>query len=141
MSYKGIISVFFIAIILIVSNQVFVFSADLMPKDIYGLKQKALQSLNLDELGKYITKEQFAEFKKSKDPKGMMFLVQYLSPIEYEVTGEEISGNTALLYLKGKYRNTQNEGKIEQGFGKASFKKESDGWKFDIEKWQGKPWK
>ena len=59
------------------------FSQDTSLKEIYAKKQTALKNLNIDELSKYMSADVISEIKKQKDPKAMMFLMNYTSPIEY----------------------------------------------------------
>ncbi|MHC9541648.1 MAG: hypothetical protein AB9903_19255 [Vulcanimicrobiota bacterium] len=115
----------------------------LTPKEVYILKQKALETLDLNEFVKYVTKENYKGIKEANDPKAILFMVRKLNtPTEYTIEKEEITGNTAVVYLKGKFPlDRNNPEKIEPGFGKAMFKKEGTAWKFQIEKWQGNAWK
>ncbi|MGV8121711.1 MAG: hypothetical protein AB2L14_18270 [Candidatus Xenobiia bacterium LiM19] len=115
----------------------------LTPKEVYILKQKALETLDFNEFGKYVTKDNAEGIKQTQDIKKTMFLIKTLTtPTEFTVEKEEINGNSAVIYLKGKYPldRTKPENP-EPGFGKAMFKKEGTAWKFQIEKWQRDPWK
>jgi len=136
----GIALLLFISLIV---PAITVYAAEPSPKDVYILKQKALESLDLDEFIKYVTKENYKGIKEAKDPKAIMFLIRKLkTPTEFAVEKEEITGSSAVVYLKGKFPlDPNNPEKIEPGFGKAMFKKEGAAWKFQIEKWQRDPWK
>ncbi|MDQ7824615.1 MAG: hypothetical protein RDV48_17570 [Candidatus Eremiobacteraeota bacterium] len=102
-------------------------------KEIFNLKQKALHSQNLDELGKYISKDQLSELRGAKDPKAMLFLMDYLCPQEYELGKEEVIGSRAKVSIKGKARNTKSEGKIEPFTGEVIFIKDGSSWKIQQE--------
>ena len=50
----------------------------LTPKEVYILKQKALETLDLNEFIKYVTKENYTGIKEANDPKAIMFLIRKL---------------------------------------------------------------
>ena len=117
-------------------------AADLTPKEVYQLKQQALEKMDCDAFCKYVTAENVAGIKQAKDPKQMLVLIRTAtSPVEYQVIREEIKGNQAFLYLKGKAPNPKSGGAVEAGYGKAVFNKEAGGWKFYKEAWQKEEWK
>lgn len=131
-----------IAGLFLLSMQLLLHAKDLTPQEIYELKQKALAKLDYQEFMKYVSKENLEAFQDAKDPKQLLFLIKStMSPVEYEFIGQELKKNEAILYLKGKKANPKTGGTIESGFGKASFKKEGNEWKFHSEEWQQDPWK
>jgi hypothetical protein len=138
-----ILSVVLVLSISLIVPAIAAYAAEPSPKDVYILKQKALESLDFAEFGKYVTKENLTGIKEAQDPKAMMFLIRKLkTPTEFTVEKEEINGNSAVVFLKGRYPlDPNNPEKIEPGYGKAMFKKEGTSWKFLIEKWQANPWK
>ena len=105
-------------------------SQDVSLKEIYAKKQTALKNLNIDEISKYMSADIISEIKRQKDPKAMIFLMNYTSPIEY-TTGSETfnSSTTATMEIKGKARNTKQKGSTENFTGIVNFKKEGDSWK------------
>jgi len=138
-----ILSVVLVLSISLIVPAIAAYSAELTPRDVYNLKQKALETLDAKEFGKYVTKENLDGINKAQDPKKMMFLIKTLTtPTEFTVEKEEINGNSAVVFLKGKYPlDPKFPDKIEPGYGKAMFKKEGASWKFQVEKWQANPWK
>ncbi len=105
------------------------FSQEASLKEIYAKKQIALKNLNIDELSKYMSADVISEIKKQKDPKAMMFLMNYTSPIEYTTGSENFNSSTATMEIKGKARNTKQKGSTENFTGIVNFKKEGDSWK------------
>lgn len=71
--------------------------------------------------------------KKQKDPKAMMFLMNYTSPIEYTTGLEKFDTTTATMEIKGKARNTKQKGANCDFTGIVNFKKEGDTWKISSE--------
>lgn len=98
-------------------------------REVYNNKQKALKAQNVDELAKYITKDQIREIKKEKDPKAVVFLMDYHSPLEYSISNEQISGKNASADIQGKARNPKLEGKTDTFKGKVTFRQEDGVWK------------
>lgn len=74
-----------------------------------------------------------SEIKKQKDPKAMMFLMNYTSPIEYTTGSENFNSSTATMEIKGKARNTKQKGTTENFNGIVNFKKEGNSWKVSRE--------
>ncbi len=109
------------------------FSQDTSLKEIYAKKQTALKNLNIDELSKYMSADVISEIKKQKDPKAMMFLMNYTSPIEYTTGSENFNSSTATMEIKGKARNTKQKGTTENFNGIVNFKKEGNSWKVSRE--------
>lgn len=109
------------------------FSQEASLKEIYAKKQIALKNLNIDELSKYMSADVISEIKKQKDPKAMMFLMNYTSPIEYTTGSENFNSSTATMEIKGKARNTKQKGTTENFNGIVNFKKEGNSWKVSRE--------
>ena len=109
------------------------FSQEASLKEIYAKKQIALKNLNIDELSKYMSADVISEIKKQKDPKAMMFLMNYTSPIEYTTGMENFNSSTATMEIKGKARNTKQKGTTENFNGIVNFKKEGNSWKVSRE--------
>ncbi|GEM_PF-1645825 len=140
---RPFIGIAFFLLISLIMPAITAYAADPSPREVYILKQKALEALDFNEFGKYLTKENYAGLKQALDLKNMMFLIRKLrTPTEFTVEKEEINGNSAVIYLKGKFPlDPNNPEKIEPGYGKATFKKEGTSWKFINEKWQTNAWK
>lgn len=102
-------------------------------KDIFEKKQQALKTLDINEVSKYMSSDLISAIKKEKDPKGVIFLMDYHSPREYQTGKESISGNTATMEIKGKARNPQLKGTIDTFNGVINYKKEGNVWKISSE--------
>lgn len=126
----------------VLNMQMLLSAKELTPQDVYDQKQHALENLDCNEFCKYLAKENVAGFQQAKDQRQLMFLVKTTTaPIKYEFIGEDIKKNEAIVFLKGKKANPSLGGAVEDGFGKAFFKKEGNEWKFLKEEWQKEPWK
>ena len=110
-----------------------IFSQEASLKDIYAKKQSAIKSLNLDEVSKYVSSDILSEIKKQKDPKAMIFLMNYTSPIEYTTGSEKFDSNKATMEIKGKARNVKQNGTTLNFNGIIHFRKEGDSWKVSSE--------
>ncbi len=125
--------VFFIAFLITSSFAVSVNSQNISLKEIYQKKQEALKSLNIEEAEKYLSKDIIKTIKKEKDPKGALFLLNYLSPVEYS-TGQEIfSDSEASMEITGKARNPKLKGAYSSFKGEIKFKQENGVWKISEE--------
>jgi hypothetical protein len=117
-------------------------SAEMSAKDVYELKQKAMEKLDPNDFYKCITRDNAAVIKETKDPKATMILIKMTnSPVKYEIIKEVPGTDTTTIYLKGEAHMKASEGKVEAGYGKAVFKKEGRDWKCYSEEWQKNPWK
>jgi len=127
---------------LVVWMSVSAYCAEMTVKDVYDLKQKAINRLDINEFYKCITRDNVSAIRNAKDPRAVLFMIKTLkTPVEYEVIREEPAGTTMVLYLKGKAPISDAGNKVEAGFGKAVFKQEGKDWKFQEEIWQKNPWK
>ena len=106
---------------------------DVSLKEIYEKKQQALKTLDINEVSKYMSSDLVSAIKKEKDPKGIIFLMDYHSPREYETGKEIINGNNASMEIKGKARNPQLKGTIDTFNGTINYKKEGNSWKISSE--------
>ena len=109
------------------------FSQEANLKEIYNKKLLAVKTLKIDEVSKYVTSNVIDEIKKQKDPKAMIFLMGYTSPIEYTTGAEKFDYSTATLEIKGKARNPKQKGATCDFTGIIHFKKENDSLKVSSE--------
>ncbi len=93
----------------------------------------AVKTLKIEEVSKYVTSNIIDEIKKQKDPKAMIFLMNYTSPIEYTTGVEKFDYSTATMEIKGKARNPKHKGANCNFTGVINFKKEDDSWKVSSE--------
>lgn len=102
-------------------------------KEIYAKKISAVKTLKIEEVSKYVTSNIIDEINKQKDPKAMIFLMNYTSPIEYTTGLEKFDSSTATMEIKGKARNPKQKGVNGTFTGIVNFKKEGDTWKVSSE--------
>ena len=116
-------------IVLFMLSPICSFAQEVSLKELYGKKQQALKTLDINEVSKYISSDLLSAIKKEKDPKGTLFLMDYHSPKEYDTGKEVINGNTATMEIKGRARNPQLKGVEDNFTGIINFKKEGNSWK------------
>ncbi len=102
-------------------------------KEIYEKKQKALKTLDINEVSKYMSSDVISAIKKEKDPKATLFLMDYHGPREYQTGKETVSGNTATMEISGKARNPKLKGAEDSFKGVINYKKEGNSWKISSE--------
>ncbi len=102
-------------------------------KDIFARKQLAISNMDINELSKYMSSEVISAIKGEKDPKATLYLMKYLSPIEYKTGKETFSGNKATMEIIGKARNPGIKGGEDSFKGVINYKKEGNSWKVSSE--------
>ena len=102
-------------------------------KDIYAKKQDALKTLDISAVSKYVTSNVISSIKKSPDPKAMLYLMNYHSPLKYTTGKETIDGDNATMEISGTARNPELKGAEDSFTGNVLFKKEGSVWKVEKE--------
>ncbi len=102
-------------------------------KDIYAKKQAALKTMDVGEVGKYMTSNNISAAKKEKDPKAVIFLMNYLSPIKYSTGKETVNSERGSMEISGTARNPELKGKEDTFEGLILFKREGSAWKVEKE--------
>lgn len=102
-------------------------------KEIYAKKQSALKTMDLGEVSKYMTSNNISAAKKEKDPKAVVFLMNYLSPTRYTTGKEAVNGDRGTMDISGTARNPELKGKEDTFEGVILFKREGSAWKVEKE--------
>lgn len=127
---KKYIYVFLILSAILISP---LFAADSPLKTVYRQKLAAVKTLKISEVSKYVTARNVRDINKDKDPKRVLFYMDYLAPENYTITDEQISGDSASFKISGVARNPEIKGIKDDFKGVVTFKKEGSNWKVDSE--------
>jgi len=112
--------------------------AEDLPEAVYQKYTAAIESKNLDELKKYMSKKAINEMN-TETPEMQQKMIEMIGtfmPESYKVLGQTISpdGKTATLKLTGIGGMSGNDEMI----GTVAMVKEDSGWKIDSENWSNK---